>query len=179
MAEEQKGVEAAAQSAPTGMGVETASSEAAPHDDPETRLKALTEELEKVKRDRDNYRNATLHYKGKKEVEDLDLSDPEQMQAYINKTVEDRLLASRESQAENERNAYIQELARKNKELALALANKNVISSGASSGSGTQEKIQATSPDAYWSAEQIQYLKARGMTDEQIKKAAEHAKRGA
>lgn len=174
MAEEQKGVENT-QSAPPAQEVEKASVSAST-DDLESRLKSINEELDKVKRDRDNYRTAALYAKGKREADDLDLTDPVQLESYINKTVEDRLLASKEAQAEQKRASAIDELIRKNKEMALALQNKSSISMGAGGGSGTQEKMPATSPDTYWSEEQVRELKSRGMNDAQIKRAAEIAR---
>lgn len=174
MSEENKVVDGAQVATP--VGVETTSTNAL-GDDPELRLKSLQEELSNVKRDRDNYRNGLLAMKGKKEVEELDLTDPVQIEAYITKTVDDRLLATQQSKVEQDLQRHSEELARKNKELTLALANRSTIPSGASSGSGTQPKVEATDPATYWSAEQVAALKARGLTDEQIKKAAVNARK--
>lgn len=176
MAEEVKGVETTdVENKSVDAQLQTTST--ASMDDPELRLKTLTAELEKTRSERDNYRKGLLARKGKIEDSELDLTDPIQLESYINKTVEDRLLATTEVKAEQELRQYTESLARTNKELKLALANRNVIPSGASSGSGTQAKVEATSPDTYWSPEMVTYLKEkRGLTDEQIKKAAENAK---
>ncbi len=174
MSEETKVVDGAQVATP--VGVETPSP-IAPVDDPEARLKALNEELSNVKRDRDNYRAATLAMKGKTEVEELDVTDPVQLSAYINKTVEDRLLATRQSQVESDLQKHTEKLARENKELLLALANRSSIPTGTSSGSGTQAKVEVTDAGSYWSPEQVSELKARGLNDAQIKKAAEHAQK--
>ena len=174
MSEESKVVDGAQVATP--VGVENTSTNA-PVEDPEARLAALREQLSNVTRDRDNYRAATLAMKGKVEVEELDVTDPVQLSAYINKTVEDRLLATRQSQIETDLQKHADELARQNKELKLALANKGNIPTGAGAGSGTQAKIEATNPNAYWSPEQVAMLKARGLNDEQIAKAADNARR--
>jgi hypothetical protein len=174
MSEESKVVDGSQVATPVGV---EASSNTAPVDDPEVRLAALREQLSNVTRDRDNYRAATLAMKGKTEVEELDITDPVQLSAYINKTVEDRLLATRQSQIETDLQKHADELARKNKELTLALANRSSIPAGAGSGSGTQAKMESTDSSAYWSPEQVAALKARGLTDAQIKTAADHARR--
>lgn len=146
-------------------------------DDPEVTFQKLQAELEKTRSERDNYKKGLLARKGKIEAEELDLTDPVQLESYINKTVEDRLLATKEEQASQELKRYTESLARKNKELALALANKNVISGGAGSGSGTSEKMPSTNPDSYWSEEQVKLFKSQGKSDEWIKRAADNARK--
>lgn len=170
-------------------GVETSSVETKPveaqpqvapvalTDDPEVTLQKLQAELEKTRGERDNYKKGLLARKGKLEADELDLTDPVQLEGYINKTVEDRLLATKEAQAEADLRRFNENLARKNKELALALANKSVISGGAGSGAGTSEKIPSTNPDSYWSEEQVKLFKSQGKDDAWIKRAAENAKR--
>lgn len=184
MADELQGVETTQSSAPeTATGVETNASAAAPADDPEVKLKALLEENEKLRRDRDNYRSAALAMKGKKDVEDLDLSDPTQVQAYIEKSIEDRLLRERQAGSENAVTEYAKELARKNKELTLALQSKSAISGLAGGGGGSDHPA----PNAkFFSPEQEAALKARwkqtgipeSKYDEMLKKVREQMVRG-
>lgn len=158
MADEILGVEESQATAPApATGVENAST-TAPVDDPEVKLKALLEENEKLRRDRDNYRNAALAMKGKKEVDDLDLSDPTQVQVYIEKSIEDRLLREKQAGSEHALNEYAKELARKNKELTLALQSKSSITGLAGGGGGSDHP----SPNArFFSSEQETALKQR------------------
>ena len=167
MDESNQGVEVKEQIAPAVQeGVEKAHSPA-PENDPEAKIAALIAENEKLTRDRDNYRSATLALKGKTEAEDLDLTDPVQAAAFIQKQIQEGLTTSRADKADEDFKAYAKELARKNKELALALANKQgMVSAG--QGSGESEASEAKKP--YFSQAQINELKSRGYNDEKIKK---------
>lgn len=158
MADETQGVEIPIEDAPSqSQGVESSDANA-PATDPEARINALLEENAKLLRDRDNYRNATLALKGKKNIEDLDFSDPTQMQAYIEKSIEDRLLREKQAGSQQALSDYAKELARKNKELALALQSKTTVSGVASGGGGSD----SPSPKAkFFSPEQETALKQR------------------
>lgn len=144
-------------------------------EDPEVRLNALLEENKKLTSDRDNYRNALLAKKGKIEAEELDLTDPTQLGAYISKTVEDRLLAERQSRSEGDIEAYARELARKNKELTIALSSRTTVSA-AGTGAGSTNDTKDVEV-GYFSPEQKEALKKKGFTDEQIKKTEENSKK--
>jgi hypothetical protein len=179
MEEEKLGVDS--QSAAPSTGVENTSVNA-PTDDPEARLKAVMQELEqtrqerdKDRRDKENYRNGFLALKGKREMEDLDLTDPVQLEAYITKTVQDRLLSSKETQLETDYRRQAEENAKKVKELTYALNNRPTIPTGAGSGSSTEETKSPAKSD-YWSEAQVADLKKRGWTDDVIKRAADHAR---
>jgi len=159
MADETKGVEATTDTAPISpTGVENNSSDKAPADDPEAKLAALMEENAKLTRDRDNYRNAALALKGKTELENLDLSDPTQAAAFIQKTIDERLLQAKQAATEATISSFTKELARENKELKLALGNKTMVNNVASGGAGSEVKDVST---GYFSPEQVSELKAR------------------
>lgn len=173
-----------AAAAPQTQGVETKPSSAiAPADDPEAKLQALLEENEKLRSERDNYRNATKAVRGKLEEEDFDLTDPVQLHTYINKKVDEKLLESREVESERELVDFAKSLARKNKELSLAVSNRTQIAA-VSTGSGS-ESMETKHP-GYWSPEQSEELRkrwrAQGISEERIekriKKAEENALRG-
>jgi hypothetical protein len=183
MANEGQGVEAKTEIAPIqSTGVETKSTEA-PVEDPEVKLNALLEENAKLTEERDNYRAATLALKGKKDMADMDLTDPVQMEAYINKSIENRLLQEKQASSDGALADYAKELARKNKELALALNAKSSVSNVASGGGGTT--TGTTSVGSYFSPEQQAELKKRwkaqgvpeSQHDEMLKKSEEMAKR--
>ncbi len=138
-------------------GVDTSSP--APENDPEVKLAALLEENKKLTRDRDNYRDGLLALKGKKDIEDLDLSDPVQFQAYFDKKFDEKVAASRGEQSQQELETYTKELARKNKELTLALQNRSQgIGAGMGSGATGQESANAAE---YFSPEQKAALEKR------------------
>lgn len=182
MAEEAKGVEEKTEQAPTGQsGVETTS--VAPAEDPEAKINALLEENAKLRSDRDNYRNATLALKGKKELEELDLSDPTQVQTFIQKSIEERLTQEKVSANESELERVVKDQAKKLKELQFALANKSVVNGTAAGGAGSEPV--APPQVGYFSPEQKADLekrwKALGIKadkyPEMLKQAEENAKR--
>lgn len=174
MAQEEKTVETKTESAVAPQtGVETTTSPA-PSDDPMAKLESLLEENKKLARDRDNYRDGLLAMKGKKEVDELDLTDPIQLQSYIDKKLEEKLLAAKEEQSTAELESFARELARKNKELATAVVNKTQTPVGGSTGEGGME-----TKTSYFSPEQVNELKKRWASqgikseryDEMLKKA--------
>ena len=159
MAEVQNGVETNLETAPVQeKGVENTPSTAPMTEDPEAIINALLEENAKLTRDRNNYRDATLAMKGKKDLEDLDLSSPEQLQAYIDKSLESRLLQEKQVSKEQELSSYAKELARKNKELSLALASRPAISGIAGGGGGSEHP---NPENKFFSPAQENALKAR------------------
>ena len=117
----------------------------------------LLNEVTKVSKDRDNYRAATLALKGKTGTDTLDPTDPVQLQALIQKTVEERLLAEQGSKTETDWETNYKELARKNKELALALSSKSNISNVGSGSSGGSVDVHV----GYYSKEQTAALEKR------------------
>lgn len=163
---EKKGVEAIEPVAPSAQEGVEASRPPAPQDDPEVRIAALIAENEKLTRDRDNYRTATLALKGKTEAEDLDLTDPVQAAAFVQKQIQEGLSQNRASQVEEDLKTYAKKLARDNKELALALANKQGF---VSAGQGAGESAASETKREYFSKEQLADLKKRGWSDEKIK----------
>lgn len=170
MDESNKPVETTDPNAGAGQGVENNHSPA-PESDPEAKINELLKKVEDLTRDRDNYRNATLVLKGKKpaqeeEESDVDLTDPRQMASFVQKQIQDSLKASNATSADEEFKAYAKELARKNKELALALAAKQGMSP-ASQGAGSSPHSESKSN--YFSADQLAEFKRRGYSDEKIK----------
>lgn len=168
--------------ATSSTGAEINSSDIAPTDDPEEKLSSILAENQILRRDRDNYRTVALAAKGKIESEGIDLTDPVQLQAYVNKTVGEKLLEGREAQSEKQLVEFAKELARKNKELARSVANRSQMTpTGGSTGSTGQE---AKSP-VYWSSEQAEGMRKRWKSmlipDDRIeimlKKAEENARR--
>lgn len=176
MAEETQAVEQAGEAAASGVEQEVST---APETDPEAELIALKERLAKVESDRDNYRKGLLAMKGKTEVENLDLTDPTQLQVYIDKTVQEKLSQTESAQAKAAFEAQALANAKALKELKRTLNSKNAstsIAGGAGQGSGQAKSEVQTS---YWSPEQIADLKKRGWDDKKIQRAADLARQKA
>lgn len=178
MEDEKKSVEESTGTADAG-GVEQEDSHA-PESDPEAEVIALQAKLAKAESDRDNYRSGLLAMKGKKDVDDLDLSDPTQLQAYIEKTVQEKLAHTDTEQARKAFEATAIANAKKVKELQRALNSKNAstsISGGSSSGAGNNSKSEVST--SYWSPEQVEALRKRGWDDKKIAQAGELARTNA
>ncbi len=145
-------------------GVETKPT-LAPEEDPEVIIAALLAENKRVTSDRDNYRKATLALKGKTETEDLDLSDPSQLAAYIQRQVDDRMSASSEAVHQKTLESTILQQARDLKEAKLALKNRSaMVPAGMGSGGTPPEPTSQ-----YFSEAQVADLKKRGFDDVKIK----------
>lgn len=171
MDQENQAVETKVEVAATPQAGVEVNASAAPTDDPEAKLSALLEENDKLRRDRDNYRSATLVMKGKKEADELDLTDPVQLQAYIDKSVNDKLLETREVESSKELIDFAKSLARKNKELATSVANRSQIAPTSTGSGSTGMEVKSNS---YWSPEQADTLKKRwvsqGIPNDRIEK---------
>ena len=167
MPDEDKGVEKEVVKAPDNQE-EVKESVASP-DDPEVKIAKLEEALAKTTRDRDNYRNATLTLKGK-EVENFDPNDPEQLDALITKKVRDTLAESESERALQSLVAEAKASAKREKELRRALSSKAASTSIAGGGgAGSGEIAGSEKQTSYFSQEQVAELKARGLSDAQIK----------
>lgn len=169
--------------APQTQGVETNSSSAtAPANDPEAQLQAILAENAKLRGERDNYRTVALAAKGKIDSENVDFTDPVQVHAFINKTVEDKLLETKEAQSEKELVEFAKELARKNKELGIAVSNRSQVAAASTGSGATGVEVKNQS---YWSPEQAEELRkrwrAQRIPEERIEKmlvkAEENARR--
>jgi hypothetical protein len=131
--------------------------------DYEKEFNALLEENAKLASDRDNYKAGMLAAKGKLpaalNTEDLDLD------TLIETKVKDTLLRTKEFQNEQAKKDLINKVIRENKELKLALGNKDGISRvAAGGGSGPEEK-----PVSAWTPEQIAYFQKRGLSPDKVK----------
>jgi hypothetical protein len=183
MAEEVKGVEEKTEQAPASQSGVEAKPSVAPADDPEAKVNALLEENARLRRDGENYRKGLLALKGKTELEELDMSDPVQVHAFIQKSIKDELAQDKVSANENELAVTVKEQARKLKELQFALANKAPVTNAAAGGGG-QDTVAAPS-GAYFSADQRSQLEARWKSigikadkfPEMLKQAEDNAKR--
>lgn len=142
-------------------------------EDPEAKLAALMEENEKLSRERDNYRKGLLKAKGKlpeadeDDDESLSLSEPSKLNALIESKVREQLLATESEKAKAQVAEYAKKLARENKELKLALANKPSL---ATASIGTGEGGLPEPKLNFFSDEQLNELKKKGWDDAKIKR---------
>lgn len=168
MDQSNQGVEVNEQAAPAAQtGVETQSSRA-PEEDPEARIAALIAENAKLASDRDNYRQGLLVAKGKIDAPEMDLTDPTQIAEFIQQQVSQTLSATSAQKAQEDLMSYAKDLARKNKELTLALQNKAGMSA---SGQGSGSSDHSESQIGYFSKDQVADFKKKGWSDEKIKRA--------
>jgi hypothetical protein len=157
--------------APVQPAVETTPQPAAPVDMSVDYVKMLADkdaELASLAKDRDNYKKGLLIAKGKLPAEDPVIPEQPDVATLVQEEVQKALFSTREAQLRAEKDALLQKALNENKELKTALANKTGIST---TPSGTSSDSAVTTTQ-YFSNEQIAELKARGLTDEMIKKAA-------
>lgn len=134
--------------------------------DYEALLKQKDEEIAKVQEEKNNYRKGLLKAKGKlPEDHQSDTDETEDIDAKIDRKVNERLLTTKEAQLTAEKDAAIAALVKRNKEYELALKNRGQITS--TSDGSNQEKPEGKK-DNYFSNEQIAALRAKGYDDKKI-----------
>lgn len=148
---------------------QAATSTATETEDMETRFKKLEEE-------RENYKAAFLKEKTKnKSSEHLDEDEDEK----INRKVTEALANSRLAEIAREQDAIVQRTLKRNKELELALLNKN--SAGPATATGTHSESRSVQ-DTSVTPEQLAYFKAPkpqglGWTDKEIERYKKNSQR--
>ena len=176
MSETTKTVETKVETAVAQPKIEETSSQNTQEVDYEAELAKVNEKLAKTNEEKENYRKGMLKAKGKLPDEDDNSSNDEDIDAKIDRKVQERLLATREATIIAEKEALVSSLAKKNKELTLALKNRGQIST--TSGQGSNEDRQEVKTDKYFSKEQIADLKKRGWSDEKIETAKKNMLKG-
>ena len=81
-------------------------------------------ELEKLRKERDNYKNGLLVAKGKKSLDDFAENEKEDIQELIVKTVEERLNMKNTKAFEEREADLVKKILSENKELKIALRNR-------------------------------------------------------
>ncbi len=132
-------------------------------------LAAKDAELAKLAAERDNYKTGMLKAKGKLPEDEIDNDD---VDTKIQKAVQEALYSESEKKLQAEKDAILQKALTENKELKVALQNKQGIST-APDGPAADDQITG---DSFFSPAQVRELKAKGWSDEKIKKAAERMK---
>ena len=142
--------------------------------DYEAKLAEVNAKLAQTETEKENYRKGMLKAKGKLPDDDDTSSNDEDIDAKIERKVQEKLLATREAQLQADKDKVISDMAKKLKETTLALKNRGQIST--SSGQGSNEDRPKVEGASYFSTEQITALKAKGWSDEKIKTAEKNMK---
>lgn len=123
--------------------------------------------IAQIQGEKENYRKGMLKAKGKLPEEDqADAELPEDIDAKIDRKVAERLLSTKEAQAQAEKDEIIKKALKRNKELELALKNRGQVTS--TSGQGSNQEKPEGKTDNYFSNEQLSALKAKGYDDKKI-----------
>jgi hypothetical protein len=178
MSEQTKTVETKVETAVAQPKTEETSSQNTQEVDYEAELAKKDAEIAQIRVEKDNYRKGLLKAKGKlHDEDDTSSNEDEDIDAKIDRKVQERLLSTREAQIQSEKDALVKASAKKIKELTLALKNRGQIST--TSGQGSNEDRQEVKTDKYFSPEQIADLKKRGWSDEKIETAKKNMIKGA
>ena len=124
-------------------------------------------ELAQVRTEKDNYKKGLLKAKGKLPEEDqTDTGNPEELDALIERKVQERFLSTKEAQIQAEKDTALKAVLKRNKELEVALKNRGQITT--TSGQGSNEDRPEVKVDKVLSSDQINALKAKGWDDKKI-----------
>ncbi len=108
-----------------------------------------------------------LKAKGKIPEESSDNDTPEEnMEALIDRKVQEKFLSSKEAQIQAEKDDALKAVLKRNKELEVALKNRGQITS--TSAQGSNEDKAEVRIDNYFSNEQIAALRAKGYDEKKI-----------
>jgi hypothetical protein len=127
-------------------------------------LQAKDDEIARLARERDNYRKGMLKAKGKKNPYDDD--DEPDMDEIIDRKVEEKILAKEEDKVRAERDQMVQKLAIENAELRKAVTNRAQVKGSAGEGANSEE---LEVKKEFFSKEQLEDLKAKGLDPEKVK----------
>lgn len=123
--------------------------------------------IEKLSKERDNYKEGLLIAKGKKQSVDADEDTELSFEEIAERTVNQRLLKVEEDKVQKEKDDLIKQMAKDLKEAKLALKNKiGIATTGA--GTGGNQDQEKGSPE-FWSPEQLAVIKKKGLDPEKVK----------
>ena len=135
--------------------------------DYEAKLAEANAKIAKISEEKENYRKGMLKAKGKLPDEDDNSSNGEEdIDSKVKRLVQEQLLQTQEAQAQAEKDMLIADMAKKNKELTLALKNRGQISTA--TGQGSNEDKPEVKVEKTLSTDQIASLKAKGWSDKKI-----------
>ena len=131
--------------------------------DYEAELQKKDAEIAKVREEKENYRKGMLKAKGKLPEED---NLEEDLDDKVSRIVAEKLLNTKEAQAQAEKDVLVRAQAKKLTELTLALKNRAQITDTSSQGSN-QDKPEVK-VDSFFSKEQLADFKSKGWSDAKI-----------
>jgi hypothetical protein len=117
--------------------------------DYQTALKAKDDELARIRKERDDYRNMGLKYK--KAAKESGGTDDEDVEEKIRRISREEFLATQEFQIVKEKDEYISKMSSELREAKLALLNKPT---NTSTGAGSSQEDRPI-PDNFFSDEQL------------------------
>lgn len=176
MSTETTEVETNIESASTQEKIEETSTQNTQEVDYEAELAKKDAEILRIAQEKENYRKGMLKAKGKLPEEDDTSSNDESQDSRMRRIVREEMLASKEAQAIAEKDTLVTSLAKKNKELALALKNRGQITT--SSGQGSNQEKPGVKTDNVLSNEQIAHFKKKNWSDEKIAEFKKNLSRG-
>lgn len=176
MAEETKAVETAETAAPQQQEVKKEESGASADQAPKVVVDLQTDyekvlaqkdaELAALAKERDNYKHGLLVAKGKLPEEETPvIENQSDLEAMIATKVRDVLYSEKERTLQAEKDAILQQAIRENREMKVALANKQGM---ATTGSGTAAD-NSIATEQFFTAEQLSDLKKRGVDPNKVK----------
>ena len=133
--------------------------------DYESKFAEKDAEIAQLAKEKENYRKAYLK-NSKTSVEDDNSTEGEDVDSKVKRLVHEELLRTKEAKAQAERDALVKDLAKKNKELTLALKNRAQVTSN--TGQGSNQDKNEVKTDSVLSNEQLASLKARGWDEKKI-----------
>lgn len=141
----------------------------------ELELEAL---LVKEREEKENYKQGLLRAKGKKSAKPIDLSDPVAAEEHVTQLVEDKLLEKKAEQEEKSGRDELEKLRLQVQEQDRIIKASRGTSAGGGSGSAPMNDPKPKNPNQYWTDEQRQELRDRGLNDAAITVAEDRARRG-
>lgn len=144
--------------------------------DYEAVLKQKDQEIEQVRKEKENYRKGMLKAKGKIPDDSSGDDEIENMEALIDRKVTERFLSTKEAQLQAEKDNALKAVLKRNKELEVALKSRGQILDTSASGANLDRPEVKT--DTYFSKDQIQALKAKGWSDAKIEAAKKNMTAG-
>ena len=131
--------------------------------------------LKKVAEEKENYRRGMLKAKGKLPEESNDDTPPKNWREEARQIAREEYLTTQESQLQAEKDDALKALFKQNQELKLAIKNRGQV--GSPSASGSNEDKTEIKTNNYFSADQINALKAKGWDDKKIEEAKKNMTR--
>tara|TARA_R110000868_G_scaffold205126_4_gene453440 strand:- start:3444 stop:3992 length:549 start_codon:yes stop_codon:yes gene_type:complete len=166
------GVEATHEDAPVmEEGVEIINENPAPETlsgevDYEALLQEKEQELEKIARERENYKQGLLRAKGKLSEDEM-FAEEAASEDRLRSLVREELLKTESARVSQEREEILKKVIRENKELKLANKTKFQKSGAPVSGGSNMDRPESTTE--FWTEDQISAMKARGIDPDKAK----------